>query len=380
MRILYSHRIQSRDGQSVHVEELIGALRAAGHEVEVVGPAFYADAGFGGESGLVSALRRYLPATAAETAELGYNVLPYRALTRSIARFRPDVIYERYNLFYLAGMMAARRARLPFLVEVNAPLAEERARYGGLRLQRIAAAGERAVWRAADTVFAVTSVLGERIAARGVERRRLAVTPNGVDLARFDDLPARDPARPPVLGFVGFVRPWHGLDAVIDAMAANPSLPLTLVIAGDGPARPGLAAQAERLGIADRVRFEGLVARERIPELLGGFDIALQPKAVDYASPLKLFEYMAAGCAIVAPDQANLREILEDGRDSLLVPPDEPAALWRAIERLAGDAVLRATLGAGARHTIARRDLTWAGNARRVVDAAEAAIRTRRGV
>ena len=152
------------------------------------------------------------------------------------------------------------------------------------------------------------------------------------------------------------------------------------MIAGDGPARPGLAAQAERLGIADRVRFEGLVARERIPELLGGFDIALQPKAVDYASPLKLFEYMAAGCAIVAPDQANLREILEDGRDSLLVPPDEPAALWRAIERLAGDAVLRATLGAGARHTIARRDLTWAGNARRVVDAAEAAIRTRRGV
>lgn len=379
MRILYSHRIQSRDGQSVHVEELIGALRDAGHEVEVVGPAFYAEAGFGGESGLVSALRRHLPATAAEMAELGYNILPYRALTKAIARFRPDVIYERYNLYYLAGMMAARRAGLPFLVEVNAPLAEERARYGGLRLQRIAAAGERAVWRAADTVFAVTSVLGERIAARDVARERIAITPNGVDLARFETLAPRDPSRPPVLGFVGFIRPWHGLDAVIDAMAANPSLKLDLVIAGDGPAREGLAAQAARLGIADRVRFEGLVARERIPELLGGFDIALQPKAVDYASPLKLFEYMAAGCAIVAPDQPNLREILEDGRDSLLVAPDDPPALWRAIERLAGDAPLRARLGEGARQTILRRDLTWAGNARRVVEAAEAAIRARQG-
>ncbi len=71
MRILYSHRIQSRDGQSVHVEELIGALRQLGHEVLVVGPGFYDKADFGGESGLVSMIRSRLPRAVGELAELG---------------------------------------------------------------------------------------------------------------------------------------------------------------------------------------------------------------------------------------------------------------------------------------------------------------------
>lgn len=377
MRILYSHRIQSRDGQSVHIDELVAAFRAEGHEVEIVGPAFYAGADFGGESRIVSALRRRLPARAAEAAELAYNIVPYRALRRSIRSFRPDVIYERYNLFYLAGMMAARAAGIPYLLEVNSPLAEERAEHGGLRLRRIAAASERAVWRAADTLFAVTAVLGDRVLARGVPRERIVVTPNGVDPTRFADLPERSRGAPPVLGFVGFIRPWHGLDVVIEAMAAHPDLRLDLVIAGESPYRADLEALAARLGIAERVRFAGLVGRADIPRLLAGFDIALQPKAVDYASPLKLFEYMAAGCAIVAPDQPNIREILTDGEDSLLVAPDDPAALWQAIERLAREPALRARLGAAAQAVIATRGLTWRGNARRVAAAAEDAIRTR---
>jgi len=377
MRILYSHRVQSRDGQSVHIEALVGAFRAAGHEVEVIGPSFYATAKFGGEDGRIAALRRHLPATAAELAELGYNLLAYRTLMQAIRRFRPDFIYERYNLFYLAGMAGARRARLPFFVEVNAPLADERARNGGLRLKRLAAAGECAVWRAADRVFAVTSVLGTMIEARDVERNSIVVTPNGIDPALFASLPPRDAGRRPVLGFVGFVRPWHGLDLVIEAMAANPSLPFDFVIAGDGPARAELEALAARRGIRDRVRFVGLVPRADIPSLLAGFDIALQPQAVDYASPLKLFEYMAAGCAIVAPDQPNIREVLEDGRDSLLVPANDGAALWRAVVRLASDPALRARLGDNAKARIRERDLTWSGNARRVIGCAEAAIRAR---
>lgn len=70
MRILYSHRIQSRDGQSVHVEELIHAFRSAGHEVMVVGPSFYEATGFGGESRTVALVRRLLPGALQEVAEL----------------------------------------------------------------------------------------------------------------------------------------------------------------------------------------------------------------------------------------------------------------------------------------------------------------------
>jgi glycosyltransferase involved in cell wall biosynthesis len=172
---------------------------------------------------------------------------------------------------------------------------------------------------------------------------------------------------PVVLGFVGFVRDWHGLDAVIAAMAADRATRLELVIVGEGPAVTALRAQAEALGAAERVRFTGLAAHEAIPALVAGFDIALQPRVVAYASPLKLFEYMAAGKAIVAPDQPNIREVLTDGETAVLFDPTVPDAMWEAIRRLVADPLLRGQLGAAARGEIGRRDYTWRGNAERVV-------------
>ena len=123
-------------------------------------------------------------------------------------------------------------------------------------------------------------------------------------------------------------------------------------------------------GLGARVHFTGLVEHHAVPGHVAGFDIALQPQVVAYASPLKIFDYMAAGRAIVAPDQPNIREILEHGRTALLFDPeapfDSPTGLWAAIRQLAGDAGLRARLGAAARAELEAKDYTWAGNAQRV--------------
>ncbi|MBK1657566.1 glycosyltransferase family 4 protein [Paracraurococcus ruber] len=382
MRILYSHRIQSRDGQGVHLQALVDALRTQGHEVRVVGPSGFEKAELGGESRLVALLRRWLPPAAAELAELAYSLPATLRLARAAAEFRPDAVYERYNLFYLAGALVARRRKLPFLVEVNAPLAEERQKHGNLRLRRLARWTEAFVWRRADRVLPVTEVLADHVAAAGVARERISVIPNGIHPEEFatPSPPPTEPKAELVLGFVGFVRDWHGLDAVVRAIAAWQGTPrLSLLVVGEGPARPGLEALAAELGIADRVRFTGLAPREAVPGLVAGFDIALQPAAVAYASPLKVFEYMAAGRAIVAPDQPNLREVLADGRTALLFDPARPGALWDAILRLATDSGLRARLGAAAREEVQQRDLTWDGNARRVVAMAEAECRRRAG-
>lgn len=369
MRILYSHRIQSRDGQSVHVEQMIAALRAAGHEVLVVGPGFYQQAEFGGESRLVAWVRARLPAAVGELAELAYNLPAYRRLRRAASSFQPDIIYERYNLYYVAGAWLARQTRLPYYLEVNAPIAEERTRYGGLRLRRLAWWIEGRTWCAATRVVAVTGVLKSMIAASAVPADRIEVVPNGIDPAAFANLPARPASPDPlVLGFVGFVRDWHGLDAVIAAMAAHDGTPrLDLVVVGDGPARGVLERQAAASGIAHRVRFTGLAAHAAVPALVAGFDIALQPRAVSYASPLKIFDYMAAGRAIIAPDQPNIREVLTHEVTALLFDPARPPELWQAVVRLAADPALRARLGAAARAEIDRRGYTWAGNAARLV-------------
>lgn len=380
LRILYSHRVLSRDGQSVHLDAMVAALRAAGHQVMVVGPRTYEQVGLGGESRAVTGLRRLLPPVLMETAELAYTALACWRLARAERTFRPDVIYERYNLYHLAGALLARRRKLPFLVEVNSPLAQERSRFHNLRLDRLARWAEGFVWRSADRVLPVTEVLAGHCAAAGVAAERLVVIPNGIDPMEFPP-PAMAKASERdelVLGFVGFVREWHGLDAVVRSIAAWRGEPrLSLVVVGEGPARPSLERLAAELGVSDRLRFAGVAGRDEIASRIAGFDIALQPAAVPYASPLKVVEYMAAGRAIVAPDQPNLRELLDDGRTALLFDPDrQPAgeAMWEAVLRLVRDPALRARLGRAARDEIAARDLTWSGNARRVAALARAEL------
>ena len=369
MRILYSHRIQSRDGQSVHVEALVDAFRAAGHEVLVVGPGVYEKTAFGGESSLVATVRRLLPGFAQELAELAYNLPATWRLLRAYRAFRPDFIYERYNLYFLAGAMLTRWLKVPLFMEVNSPLAEERAKFGGLKLRRLAHAVERFTWRSATRVLPVTRVLGDIMIASGVPADRVRVVPNGIVLDRFPPRLARgDDNAQVVLGFVGFVRDWHGLDLVIAAMASEvEARNVALAIVGDGPARVPLEQQSKSLGIADRVWFSGLVPQEQVAGRVMAFDIALQPGVTPYASPLKIFDYMAAGCAIVAPDQPNIREILQHERTALLFDPDVPASRWTAIQRLIRDPALRGRLGMAARTELEHRGYTWSGNASRIV-------------
>ncbi len=91
-----------------------------------------------------------------------------------------------------------------------------------------------------------------------------------------------------------------------------------------------------------------------------------------YASPLKVFDYMAAGRAIVAPDQPNIREILEHDRTALLFDPEREGAMWEAVTRLITTPGLIDRLGSAARAELERRDFTWRGNAERIVGWASA--------
>jgi glycosyltransferase involved in cell wall biosynthesis len=126
------------------------------------------------------------------------------------------------------------------------------------------------------------------------------------------------------------------------------------------------------LGLADRVRFTGVVSRETVPALVAAFDIALQPAVVAYASPLKLFEYLALGKAVLAPSTPNIEEVLMHDDNALLFDPAADGAFEAALCRLADDASLRMRLADRARATIVEQGLTWRANAGRVVALAAA--------
>jgi glycosyltransferase involved in cell wall biosynthesis len=173
------------------------------------------------------------------------------------------------------------------------------------------------------------------------------------------------------------VRPWHGLDRVIDVMAKHElAQTLHLVVVGDGPAKADLKQMATHLGVADRVRFVGPIDRTEIPRYVAVFDIALQPSAVGYASPLKLMEYMAMGKAIIAPDQPNIRELIDDPVTGLLVRGNDTAELAEAIVSLATNEELRHSLGRRAAREVCERGLTWGANAERVEVLADRLIRS----
>jgi len=374
MKILYHHRIRSKDGQAVHLEELVRAMRKQGHTVRIVGPAAFANAEFGYEPGVLAKAKMLLPAWLYEIAELCYNVPAFARLWAAYLNFRPDFVYERYNLYCVAGIWLKKLTSIPILLEVNAPLASERRRYGGLAFPEVARALEEWTWRNASTVLPVTKVLADGIQNAGIPPVQIEVIPNGIDPERFESASSAEAAKAEigvagkvVVGFAGFARDWHRLDTII-ALLARPSLPVNVhaLIVGEGPAIEKLKVLSHDLGVADRVTFAGLIPRDAVPKFVAAFDIALLPSCVAYCSPLKLFEYMALGKAIVAPDQPNIREILSPGSSALLFAPGAEESMGKAVLQLVSNEALRDRLGRAARSLISARDLTWQRNSERV--------------
>ena len=374
MRILFHHRIASRDGQAVHIEELIAALQRLGHETILVGPAGLMASGFGGSNPVVDTIKRFIPAALYELLEIAYSAKAFLRLRGAVRAHRPDVIYERFSLFLFAGIWVRRLCGVPLLLEVNSPLYEERARNDGLRLHALGRWAQRLLWNNVDHVLPVTGVLARTVAEYGVPPSRITVIPNGINPDRFGAVPETPAAKaalglPPrlVLGFTGFIRGWNAVHHLIDFVAAHRAqLDLHILVVGDGPARASLESHATSLGVADRLTITGIVERDDVARHVAAFDIAVLPGLTPYSSPLKLFEYLQLGRAIVAPDTENIREILTDGEDAKLFNPTTNGALEAALLALCTDAPLRSRLGQAARATITTKSLTWTRNAERV--------------
>lgn len=235
---------------------------------------------------------------------------------------------------------------------------------------------ERTVFGRSDLLLPLTRCCANLLESEyGVARSRLAVVPDGTTPA-FGPLPPREPTRRGVV-YAGQLYPWKGVDVLLRAMARLSDVRLAVFggLVSAHEADPNLAAcrsLVQRLGIAERVTFTGPVPHAAIRERLAGAAAAVVPlpdrlMSRYFTSPLKVFEYMAAGAPIVASDLPALREILRDGGNAVLVPPEDPAALARGIERLIRDPVLAERLRRRAFEEVA--DYTWDRRAARIIEA-----------
>jgi glycosyltransferase involved in cell wall biosynthesis len=380
MRILYHHRTQGEEPESIHILAIVNALRRLGHEVEVVGPMPAGElAARHGRRSLLGRIKARAPRWAFELLQLGYNVVVFVKLSRAVNRFRPDFIYERYALYNLAGVALARWRRVPLILEVNTPYAQAWARYYGLYLKGLARWLERRTLLAANHVITVTEVQKRMLAEQGIPSDRIAACHNAIAPEEFD--PSRSPAeavrrqlglRPIVVGFVGTMNRWQGIDRFPDVirtvLAARDDVSFLFV--GDGEFRGQLEQFCEGAGFADRVVFTGRKPHDEVSGVVAAMDITVLLNSNVYGSPMKVFEYLAMEKAVIAPSVEPVLEVLRDGETGLLIAPGDADAMAQRILQLAGDPDLRRRLGrAGRAYVVANH--TWDRNAATIVDVYE---------
>jgi glycosyltransferase involved in cell wall biosynthesis len=361
-------QVPGQKGASLHLVAIATALARAGHEVMVVGVAGDGPPPAGVRHMLLPRPRRS-EGVRWELRKLAFVRRVPQVAYEPLSEFAPDIVYERLSLFGTAGGRLAAALGVPHAVEVNALLAAEQARWRGLRLERLAARREESVLRGADLRVAVSAELAARLPAP------TAVVPNGVDAELFSALPERAaarnrfdlPAGRRVIGFAGGLRPWHGVETAIEALPAAGDV--MLAVAGDGPQREALKGLAADRGVSERVRWLGLLPHEDVPAFLAALDAAVLPyPALDgFAfSPLKLYEYLAAGVPVVASDIGQVREVLEDGRWGTLVPAGDPTALGAALQSITASPDAYARAAEARRHALAHH--SWDERARRLGD------------
>lgn len=347
-------------GASVHVRELCRAFHQAGIEVHIASPRIGAE---GDQLPAPAQLHPIAPVAAEDHVPRTLRAAVQaqaRAVTALCARLHVDAIYERFSLFTAAGVRAAAELRLPHLLEVNAPLRLEAARYRTLPHPELAASLETEVMAGTNRALAVSEPLARLLVADGADASRIEVLPNGVAPECF--APARRNPERFVVGFAGSMKPWHGIETLVEAILAVPDVHLE--VAGHG----AQDALLERLP-AERVTRFGALPHARVVELMTGWDVGLAPYApVEgfWFSPIKVLEYMAAGACPVASDLGDAAELLGQGRRGVLVPAGDAAALAAALAGLAADRERAWLLGARARAWVAAHR-SWSANASRAL-------------
>ncbi len=314
-------------------------------------------------------------------------LIPFARRIYEVALEEDIDLIHAHSLFFcgLAAMLAGRRLGVPVVYEVRS-LIEEGMEGAGPVSRRLYRAFDLLACRLASHVTVISDGLRHEMIRRGVPARKITVAGNGVDVDAHTPDPRAGHLPSPefVLGYIGTLVAYEGLDLLIDAVrilaARRPEV--RLLIVGDGSARALLEEQVRRAGIENVVRFAGRVPHEEIGSWYRRIDLFILPRRpnclTDAVTPLKPLEIMAHGKPLLAGDCGGHRELIRPGINGLIFGSFDAADLAGRIEVLMNDREGLARLGMHAREWVSSHR-SWDAQSRPVTDLYQNLIRQASG-
>lgn len=307
----------------------------------------------------------------------------FRHTLRSVQGLR--LVWQHHELFQGAGNVLARRADVPLIQFVDAPVVWEAGRWGvrrpwGRMLERV---GEAPQLRWADLVACVSDEVRSASVRLGARPERTIVTPCAVDAENFVvSVERRTSLRTQlgirgdetVVGWVGSFRNFHGLELLLEAATQEGvNGRITLLLVGDGQERRAMEQYCRHKGIT-KVIFTGLVPHLEVRDYIGAFDVAVVTAAASTAfhySPLKLKEYMAAQRPVIAPAVGEIPSLVTNEEEGILTLPGDTSAIAEAIRFFVAHPERGRLMGEAARKKILMIG-TWDEQVRIAIDALRA--------
>jgi glycosyltransferase involved in cell wall biosynthesis len=397
MRIIYysphpTHDIVSEVGYSTHQREIIHALKAAGHEVITVI--------MGGDtisvhsqvlekktnpSTLKTLLKKMVPRMI-WTSLNNYKLILHdrkaeRRLESRIQEHFPDLLYERSEYLQDSGAKMASKYNIRYFLEVNAPFVEEMRHFEGYSLyENKAHKIEKYKLDTASKIFSVSSALSNFLVKQyNCKPEKIILQPNCINLDKLDEK-LQDPALlkkklgihgEKVIGFVGSIFPYHGVDILISAFAqVHRSKPdIKLLIVGDGSILNDLKRQVATAGIDNYVVFAGKIPHKDVFSYIALMDICVMAKSNWYGSPVKIFEYGLMKKPIIAPDTSPVKDVMIHNESGLITGNSE-SDLVEAIHQYLEQPAFAETCAMNFHQRVVQ-EFTWQKAADRIIKECE---------
>ena len=387
MNILFHHRTRGRGAEGVHIRGVVKGLRQLDNTVTILSlPGAEPETETAASTtaspikqkkskfSLLSDLTKHVPEFVFELFELAFNLIAVIRLRQSVKKHHINLIYERYSLFMFASVWWAKRHGLPIVLEINDSCQVHRVR--SLSFKKLAGKIEAWIFKNATGLVFISSRFQQVAQQAYGEIAPSVVSPNAADLDAFiidenightlrKELGIENKV---VLGYVGAFVHWHGIDWFVDLiserLADNPNLVLLLV--GDGVAFEAIKNRIAAAGVEAQVIMPGKVDHAKVSSYLSAMDFGILPDSNDYGSPMKLFEFMAMGKGMVAPDFSPISEVVTDNETSWLFPAGNKEACINKVLELANNKEAHQKVGLNARAYI-ERERQWRHNAEQLL-------------